>query len=538
MMKAIIVDDEVQTVRAIKYSVNWDKLNISEVFTAYNIAHAKEIFAKEIIDIAVCDIEMPQGSGLDLLQWMKKMNLETESILLTSHSEFEFAKQAIALGCMDYLVKPIPFDQLEEVIAKAITEINVKRQLKEYSKYGEFWVNNQGIIEKSFWSELLRGNLSGGPSDIAEQAKMRNVLYKVDEQYQLIMISKKRLSMNLNEWNENMLDFALKKVASEMITNDKKADSSFFLDGQLIVLVRSTENIDTIRKECNKYIRFCEKKFACQVSCYIGGVVYGEQLADMYLKLKEMDKNNVAQICKVFDINEGNTAIDSEFDIFKVNLEWTLMLHKGEKEQLVNAIKNNIQCLAEEERLNGQVLSIIQQDILQMVYAFLEQKGIQAHQLFKDDTSQDLYNHSRNSTECMMNWIHYFINKTIDFTDKVTKSQSVISKVKDYIKNNLKSNISRDDIANYVFLNPDYLTRIFKKSTGQSLTEYINDQRIERSTFLLIHSETPISDIALDVGYDNFSYYSKVFKKMTGMTPSEYRKEYRKSFKKSLQSIN
>ncbi|MGS2776387.1 response regulator transcription factor [Robertmurraya sp. GLU-23] len=533
-MNIIIVDDEIQTVRAIKHSINWDRLNITEIFTAFNISQAKEIISDKKIDLAVCDIEMPQGSGLELLQWMKDNSPDTESILLTSHAEFEFAKKAISLGCSDYLVKPIPFEKLEEVIYNVISKINSSMKLKEYSEYGEFWINNQSMIEKGFWSDLLKGTISENPSGITQDAKKRNVEYKIDDQYLLILISKKRLVTNLGSWNDHLLDYALINIARDVISKNLQSNSVFYLEGQLAVILPTVNNKEQylvkIRKSCEEYIRICNQYLGCSVGCYIGKFVFGEQLAEMYKQLLVMDKNNVALTSKIFEFNEGKSDTESQFLVRKELIyDWSLMLQHGEKENLIKEIISYIYNLAAEDKLNVQVLNIFQQDMLQLVYSYLVQKEVQAHQLFEDFNSQDMYRESTESIDSMSNWITYFIKKAVDYSEEVTKPQSVIAKVKEYINNNLQNDISRDDIANFVFLNPDYLTRIFKKSTGLSLTEYVAEQRIKRSTSLLLYSDMPISEIAQKVGYDNFAYFSNKFKKVTDITPSDYRKKYRKS---------
>lgn len=533
-MNIIIVDDEIQTVRAIKHSINWDRLNITEVFTAFNISQAKEILTEKKIELAVCDIEMPQGSGLELLQWMKANSSNTESILLTSHAEFEFAKKAIELGCSDYLVKPIPFEKLEDVIDKVLSKIKSRKKLKEYSEYGELWINNQSMIEEGFWCDLVKGTISESPSVISQAAKKRNVDYKIDDQYLFVLISKKRIVTDLDILNDHLLDYALKNIARDVIAGDLSLNSVFSLEGRIAVILTTVNNkeqyLSKIKKSCEEYITACNQYLGCSVSCYIGNFVFGEQLAEMYKKLLDMDQNNVARTSKIFGLHEGSSEVDSQFfGLKKMMNDWSILLQHGEKETLVQEIISYIHNQAVQERLNVQGLSVFQQDLLQMVYSYLVQKEVQAHQLFKDSTSQDMYRNSTDSIDNMSNWVTYFINKAVDYTEEVTKPQSVIARVKEYINDNLQNDISRDDIANYVFLNPDYLTRIFKKSTGLALTEYVTEQRIKRSAGLLIYSDMQISEIAQKVGYDNFAYFSNKFKKITDFTPSDYRKKYRKS---------
>lgn len=136
-MNLLIVDDEVFAIQGILDGVNWKQLNFENVFTANSYSQALNIFQKEAIDILVCDIEMPFGTGLDLVEWVRKQSPETECIFLTCHDEFDFAKQAISLKCFDYLLKPIPPDRLVEVLLRAMEEIRQRQKTKEYLNYGK-----------------------------------------------------------------------------------------------------------------------------------------------------------------------------------------------------------------------------------------------------------------------------------------------------------------------------------------------------------------------------------------------------------------
>ncbi|MEK4460586.1 MULTISPECIES: response regulator transcription factor [Paenibacillus] len=533
-MNILIVDDEIQTVRAIKHSIDWYKLKIDEVYTAHNISQAKECLSATTMDIAICDIEMPQGSGLELLAWIKVHSPETKSILLTCHAEFEFAKKAIELGSFDYLVKPIPFEELEQVIYKVVSKIASVKRLKEYSEYGEYWINNQSVIAEGFWTDLVQGQLSTNPAEIVHNAKKRNVDYKMDERYRLLLICKKRLVTKLDTWNRQLLDYALKNIVGEILFKNVNSNSLIILNGQLIAILEETKerkhHEGKIKEVCKELIVAGNTYLGCSVSCYIGEFVYGEQLPVTFKRLLEIDKNNVTLTSKIFDYNERDLDLDSPIAALQPLIkEWTVILHQGQKDKLKFEIMNYLHALAMEEKLNLEVLRIVQQDVLQMLYSFLQQKEVQAHQLFKDPQSQELYRNSISTIDYMRTWIHYFIDRAVDYTEKIAKSQSVIGKVKEYIHTNLKNEITREEIANHVFLNPDYLTRIFKRSTGFSIIEYVTEARIKKSLELLNHSSVPISIVASEVGYDNLTYFSKLFKKVVGCTPSEYRRKSAKS---------
>lgn len=108
---------------------------------------------------------------------------------------------------------------------------------------------------------------------------------------------------------------------------------------------------------------------------------------------------------------------------------------------------------------------------------------------------------------------------------QVKKVPETISRVKAYIEENLSREISRNELAAAVYLHPDYLSHFFKEKTGMSISDYIADVRIEHAKNQLLTTEKPVSAIAFESGYSNMAYFSKIFKRATGLTPTEYRKK-------------
>lgn len=526
-MNIIVVDDSIPNVKAITTSIEWEKLGITKVYTAYNISQAKEIIENNDIQIILCDIEMPQGSGLDLIEWVKVNSPQTENILLTCHEEFEYAKKAIELGSFDYLVKPIPFKELENKISKLIAKIKASSKLKKHSEY---WNDNQKQIEGLFWYELITGKITGNCEEIEAYSKKKNVSYNNKLKYLLVLLTKKRVISRLEEWNENSLSFALENIAKETILNEIPSSNMTVGEEEIIIVVpeigHKETSLENIKKSCINYLIDCNKYLGCSMTSYIGRYVSGDNLADEFSELQRLDKNNVSFVSKIIDLNNSTLNESNEKEILLPNIsEWSLMLYNGDSENAAKEVKKYIDELVKGEKINRRMLNILHQDILQMLYSFLEQKGIQAHKLLDDEKSETLYVNATKSVDGMINWVIYVFNKSVSYVEEVTKSQTVIEKVKRYIKDNYNKDITRDDIASHVFLNPDYLSRTFKKATGLSLTEYLTEQRIEKSMQLLSTSNIQISSIADEVGYNNMNYFSKIFKKLTGNTPVEYRKK-------------
>lgn len=139
-MILLIVDDEILTVKGIQKGIHWELLPFEKVYTVTSVAGAKEIFQKDRIDILLCDIEMPVENGLELLAWVRKENFSTECIFLTCHSEFRYAQEALKLKGMDYLLKPVPYEKLQEILLQASHRIEEKKEQQYYQEYGKLQV--------------------------------------------------------------------------------------------------------------------------------------------------------------------------------------------------------------------------------------------------------------------------------------------------------------------------------------------------------------------------------------------------------------
>lgn len=125
-MRLLIVDDEIFAIEGIKAGVNWEVLDFSEVLTANSYAQAVEIMEDTPVEIILCDIEMPNESGLELVAWVNEHHPKTECIILSCHDEFDFARQAVQLRCLDYILKPARYDFLTEVLGNAIQTVKEK----------------------------------------------------------------------------------------------------------------------------------------------------------------------------------------------------------------------------------------------------------------------------------------------------------------------------------------------------------------------------------------------------------------------------
>lgn len=141
-MKLLIVDDEIFAIQGIMDGVNWDVLDFEEVLQANSYAQAVELLQKKPVEVVLCDIEMPDESGLELIGWINGHLPETECIILSCHDEFDFARQAVKLNCLDYILKPARYDFLTEVLRKAYETVLEKNRQAMLEGYGKIYIDN------------------------------------------------------------------------------------------------------------------------------------------------------------------------------------------------------------------------------------------------------------------------------------------------------------------------------------------------------------------------------------------------------------
>lgn len=134
-MNVLIVDDQPEVVESMVSGVNWVRVGVKDVFTAYSVKEAQSVFERERIDILLCDIEMPPTNGFVLLRWVQERFSGVVCIFLTSHAEFEYAQEAVKLGSFDYILQPAPYAEIEAAVERAAGKVREAENQRRYNAY-------------------------------------------------------------------------------------------------------------------------------------------------------------------------------------------------------------------------------------------------------------------------------------------------------------------------------------------------------------------------------------------------------------------
>ena len=240
------------------------------------------------------------------------------------------------------------------------------------------------------------------------------------------------------------------------------------------------------------------------------------------LTILKYDAENMLKRGKVLSKEEWEVSQPHEkIDMNLKELEQYLV----EENQLgvMNYLKKLLEQLTRNQKLSPSALMTLQTNVTQAAYVYLYKNGIWADELFHNDHALKLRNKAQNSAVDFLKWGNHMVQRTLEYVKEIQKSDNVIQIAKCYIAKHYTEDIGRSQVAAAVYLTPEYLAKIFKKAEGINIKDYIYQLRIQEAKRLLA-GNVRVSEVAQLVGFDNFAYFSTVFKKVTGLSPNEYKK--------------
>lgn len=518
-MNALIVDDDNIVINELLNDFDWKSVSINNIKTSSNIIDAMKILSVGNIQIVICDIEMPNGSGIDLLRWLKESSSlnNVNVIFLTCHAEFGYAKEAISLGCMEYLLKPVLFDDLK----KAILKIEKKISDTSYavSDHDYFY------LAEKFWLEIIRKENSAESSFMIKNAKKYEIPYASNTIYCPILIHIRRWNRATDEESIRSQEFCVKNICNEiMLDNNRSAGCLVeIMERSFVIILYSTADIgydiSRLSLMSSKCIEECNKTIHCDLCFYIGQAASISTFSQNIESLVQTSRDNVSYENHVFYLN--NSSENPEDDSLPDISSWAPILLKGNETTLMEEVDLYFNKLRFQRSLNAQTLKKFYADFEQLVFIILKDKNISAGELLEDKEAASLSDTATHSIYEMKKWVACISRKI--YSTESDDSQTIPGKVREYIKNHMEEDLTRESISREFYINPDYLDRLFKKKTGMSVKRYIIAKRIDMAQKLLLSTDISVSSIAASVGYKNLSQFSIAFHKQLHMSPSEFR---------------
>lgn len=519
MLKVLLVDDEVLTIKMLQNIIEWEVYGLEIVATATDGLEAYEQFITYLPDIIITDIKMPNLNGIDFIQKVRSVNAEVEFILVSAHADFEYVKKAMKLGCSDYILKPIDEYELTNSIKKIVFKISgqiAKDQLVEKSKLQ---------MKKNILSNYMKTGIN-----VHAAKRLIKELRISFHYYHLMNISISNDTINeyenLSYLINTQMDYIVKRL--EQIISEHVEHLLFEYDGQFWMVLIFESNINKIITLSQKVIEFIKTEFGLHTCiCFSNKANSLEQLPLMYSRVLLLNRYSFYQNDEAI-LGYGYNCAEQEFD--KINMI--------DETKNMSILINQLDTAGAIQKLN-EVLNIshdIGPNSLDLIYEFcyeviLTIKKILTVNNIVDAAANEILNLSY---EDLMNYVTMkelkkFMIKVIQ---SISNSNVVDYKVKytepveqsiEILKRQYDQNISLDDICNEIAVSKNYFCYLFKREVGQSVWSYLTDIRINKAKELLENTDMKSYEIAFHIGYDNPSYFSKVFKKYENVTPNEYR---------------
>ncbi len=522
-MNLLIVDDEPLEVTIIEGMIDKKKFDIEEIYIAYSMKQAMEVLESHEVSILLSDIQMPKGSGHELVQWSLDHELHITSIFLTSHALFDYAKEAIRLNVRGYLLKPVTKEELERSLVAAVEQVREQYQMEQNKKHASYWNSSKILLRQEYWRKILFEVENVSVHLLADSFEKYGVFYEDSKKIVPILISWKRKKDKGSTWNDSTIEFVLKNVVSEVLWGNTDIGNIIFEQEKMIVLYDLKQEMESyLFSKCEIMLqRLFEVLNFCDINVYVNQSAELQGLKLAAEELFEVEKYDIQKQNRVVAIKERN---ENEFSYEKPDMKlWVSEIFSSHYNRSLKEISNYLNKIKKSNQQGQGMLNQFQHDFLQELYIALEQKGIQANSIFKEERMVDLFNDAIKSVSDMENWMEELIQFLVSFNYQAEKTPTIIEEIKFHIVKNLDGELSRNELASIVYLHPDYLSHIFKKQTGMSISDYIIEERLKKARIMLTSTSRPISEIAMHIGYPNTAYFTKLFKRATKMTPKEYR---------------
>lgn len=531
MLKVFLAEDEFIIREGIKNNIDWQAHGYEFCGEASDGELAFPLIQKTRPDILITDIKMPFVDGLALSRLVKKELPETEIIILSGYEEFDYAKEAIQIGVARYLLKPINGETLLQEIDSVAEIILGKQKEKEIrEKYQKEMEENSLRDQMDLFQHLVTGDCS--------MEELLSVADKLDLKimapwYSIVLLKIQSMKHDYEEYSGSIVvvDERIAKLAEpeHVLVFDRALEGRAFLfkaDSEEELLAYQKEYLGDVKEVLSGYANLR----------YFGGIgTPVNRLREIPASFEDAShafahRYLVAESC-ILDsslLMQEGAAEQEDFRISAVNPEqidrakMQEFLRTGDLDEVIYFVDEFFGKLdggAMKSRIFRQYITM---DAYFSIADFLKGLGLQKDEIEAPDQDSSILQDEKSA----MDYIVRIMNKALVLREKRASSryEDVVSEVIHYIEDNYaQEELSLNLLASHVNFSPNHLSMIFSQQTGQTLIRYLTDYRMNRAKELLRCSSKKSSVISMEVGYKDPHYFSYLFKKTQGMTPTQYR---------------
>jgi len=535
LYRIMIVDDEEEIRLGIIKKIDWEANGFVVVGDAENGQDALEKAEKLQPDVIMTDIKMPFMDGLELGKKLVELMPSTKIIVFSGCDDFEYAHKAIKINVVEYVLKPINSIELTEVLVRLKEQLdreyNEKRNLETLYKY---YINSLPVIREQFLVGAIEGKIT--ESQWNEQAENLGIDFKY-ENFSVALIHADG-TINIEESENNMsiqneltlTPISIKKIIDENM--EKYCKFVSFIYSDMVVVIGNLEKKEDILlfiKGINEVCKIYKRIMNLTISAGIGYVY-----------------NNTSEIR--YSYRSAQSALDYRFvlgtgkaiyiDDVEPDNSIQLQFDEQEERTMLNAIKissedeiaitiENLFKNIEDLLLPFNQYRIYFMEIITSILKLVQTYNLEIEELFGKNFDCYSFLEGFNSINEVREWL---IQKAIKVNiyikrERINSSMLLIEKAKQYIKDNYSDyDVSVEKLCSELHVSPTYFSTIFKRETGMNFVNYLTTLRLEEAVKLLNTTDDKTYIIAEKVGYPEANYFSYVFKKKFGVSPSKYRK--------------
>lgn len=519
MYRGLIIDDEKIVRLALRNIIGWEEMGIELVGEARDGKEALGMIEESDVDIVITDLKMPNMDGIQLIQELKSRKYQGKILVLSNYDDFELVKKALQLGVMDYILKvTMKVSQLKEAINRMVTlldkdkrnrakNIDEKIQVRRAEKMYKDKILQSILLEKPVSLQRLKEKVL--EANINLSIEMNQVFYiQLDSLDEAIVCQKIK--------DIQLLSFSIKNIISDII-NRRYEGEIVDISTREFVLIIPLQN----EEECEPLAKKIMHMLNMYINLSVSIVIANGELAKLFDIVKECRKY---VSCKFYHGSNSIFLLERPPITYEILLDYEKVLMQI-KSFIYNKEWDNILDIFMTMITKGNDMNVLPSIIKKNCIVFMDyilnilpNKTI----VVKSELEDEL-----NKAEFMDNYINIIKDSLNsleqDYDKKVDNQDRIIKKIEQYIIANINKKITLNRVAEYVHLNPSYLSRIFKKNKGISLIEYSNKIKIDKAKELLYDNEISIGQVGRAIGISDPYYFNKVFKKYAGISPSIYK---------------
>lgn len=486
MKNVMIVDDNCLTAEGIEKNIDWGALDATVIAVEYNSLSALDILKDTHVDLIISDIEMPDLDGISMSQKALEIQPFIKVILVSAYDKFEYAKRAIRLCVYDYIEKPLDYHYLTEKIKNAFTDIDRTQKNTELVKA------SRPVMTEKFFHDLLHYPSEDPATHLSQYLKYLDLRSDYDFFDVLILETEPdpaKSELDFTQYQIQLLNI-LNLVKEEM----EIFDNVFYLKefsgiGSLADSIWKLPVSFASASHSLKYLFFFPHK-----NIFDAREALGKEL-NLLSFSENTDEELIRLIC-----SKDMTAIE----------EWITCYFQN----LLGQVQDKNLVFIRIYSLLGRILKFLYE--MNLDTGDLEREIIQVYTRFD----------SFRTYEQFVKWLTQLCASVCEKMDSSLQNyhNQIYTMALGYIRENFETNtLCLNDIARHANISPAYLSSLFKKVSGQSISDTITALRIESACHYLESTSLSLKEISTKCGYTNQYYFSNSFKKKLGMSPSAYR---------------